>query len=233
MTTFKKLSNLRDIFFRKSPYYKKLNFFSRITRHAILNQLTALKGNLELTRESAGDPGLITSIEKELAAAETIQHQILFTRDYQDIGIQPPEWQKVRNVILRSGTGSRLGNVSVTVLVKGVEVYADLLLGKVFHNLVDNAILHGGTLTQVSFTCEESFEELVIFCEDDGIGIHGDAKENIFNRQHAGDSGLGLFISREILSITGISICETGIPGKGARFEIHVPQGAYRFVNGD
>ncbi|MFA4877789.1 MAG: hypothetical protein WC586_10270 [Methanoregula sp.] len=35
-------------------------------------------------------------------------------------------------------------------------------------------------------------------------------------------------LSREILSITGITIHETGEPGKGARFEITVPPGGYR-----
>jgi len=34
--------------------------------------------------------------------------------------------------------------------------------------------------------------------------------------------GLGLFLSREILAITGITITETGEPGNGARFEIAV-----------
>lgn len=210
---------------------QKLNLLSRITRHDILNQLTALKGSLELTRESAGDTGLRTSIEKELAVAETIQHQIQFTRDYQDIGIQSPEWQSLRELILRSCTGIRFENVTVTVLIKGVEIYADLLLGKVFYNLIENAVRHGRTLTQIQFTCEESFEELVVVCEDNGIGIPADAKKKIFNRQHFVGSGLGLFISREILSITGISIRETGIPGEGARFEIRVPKGAYRFIN--
>jgi PAS domain S-box-containing protein len=209
---------------------KKLNFFSSITRHDILNHLTSLKGNLELSRESAGDTVLVTTIEKELAAAEAIQNQILFTRDYQDIGIQPPEWQNIRGVILMSCNGVRLGDVTVNVLVTGVEVYADLLLGRVFFHLIDNAIRHGGTITQIRFTCEESFEELVLVCEDDGVGIPADAKEKIFNRQHFVGSGLGMFVSREILSITGMSIRETGTPGKGARFEIRVPKGAYRFV---
>jgi hypothetical protein len=40
-----------------------------------------------------------------------------------------------------------------------------------------------------------------------------------------------MFIAREILSITGISIRETGTFGEGARFEIRVPKGAYRFIN--
>lgn len=42
------------------------------------------------------------------------------------------------------------------------------------------------------------------------------------------NTGLGLFLSREILSITGITLTEAGDPGKGARFEITVPDGIYR-----
>jgi hypothetical protein len=40
-----------------------------------------------------------------------------------------------------------------------------------------------------------------------------------------------LFLIREVLAITGITIAETGMPGNGARFEIHVPKEAYR-ING-
>jgi hypothetical protein len=39
---------------------------------------------------------------------------------------------------------------------------------------------------------------------------------------------MGLFLSREILAITGINLTETGPPGTGARFEMKVPRGAYR-----
>jgi hypothetical protein len=40
---------------------------------------------------------------------------------------------------------------------------------------------------------------------------------------------MGLFLAREILSITGISIKETGGHKKGAKFEMFVPKGGYRF----
>jgi PAS domain S-box-containing protein len=210
---------------------KKLNFFSSITRHDILNQLTALKGNLELSREQAGDPTTLTSVEKELAAAEAIQSQILFTRDYQDIGIQPPEWQDVRAVILKICNGIRLGTVTISITLENVEIFADRLLGTVFFHLIDNAIKHGRKVTQIRVSCTESFEELILVCEDDGVGIPADAKEKIFNRQYFTPSGLAMYISREILSITGISIRETGTPGKGARFEMRVPKGTYRFIN--
>ncbi len=211
---------------------EKLNFFSSITRHDILNQLTALKANLELAREaSAGDDQRTGLIDKELTAAQGIQNLILFTRDYQDIGIQPPEWQDVREVILKSCAGIRLGGITVAVPVSGVEIYADLLLERVFYHLINNAIQHGGdSLTEIRFAGTESFDEYVLACEDNGIGIPPEAKERIFTRQPYIGSGLGLFISREILSITGIGIRETGTPGEGARFEIRIPRGAYRFT---
>lgn len=38
----------------------------------------------------------------------------------------------------------------------------------------------------------------------------------------------GMFLVREILSLTDITIKETGVPGKGARFEITVPKEAFR-----
>jgi len=60
--------------------------------------------------------------------------------------------------------------------------------------------------------------------------VPSDVKEKIFNRQYYQHTGLGLFLSREILSITGMSITETGVPGEGARFEISVPDGLWRLV---
>jgi hypothetical protein len=48
--------------------------------------------------------------------------------------------------------------------------------------------------------------------------------------------GLGLFIAKEILSITGLTLQETGISGSGALFEIDIPTGCFRMhekpVNG-
>jgi len=54
-------------------------------------------------------------------------------------------------------------------------------------------------------------------------------KEDIFQHKYFKHTGYGLFLSVSILAITGITIRETGVPGIGARFEILVPGGAYRF----
>jgi signal transduction histidine kinase len=69
---------------------------------------------------------------------------------------------------------------------------------------------------------------MVIIWEDNGIGILPDEKERIFNRGFGKNTGLGLYFTREILALTGISISETGESGSGARFEITIPNGKFR-----
>jgi PAS domain S-box-containing protein len=209
----------------------KLNSFNYITRHEILNHLTVVKGYIELSREGIRDPPfLLTSLDKELAAANAIQNLITFTRDYQNIGIQPPAWYNLSKTIKTAAASVHMESVKLSVDIEGVEIYADHVIEKVFFYLIDDAVRFG-KVRKIRFFCKESFEELLVICEDDGIGIHPDKKEKIFNRQLFQNSGLDMYLSREIMSITGISIRETGTFGKGARFEIRVPEGAYRFIS--
>ena len=79
-------------------------------------------------------------------------------------------------------------------------------------------------MTRIHGYYRESGSGVIIVFEDNGIGIPANQKEAIFNRKAFRDTGLGLFLVREILTLTGITISETGIPGHGARFEIRVPK---------
>ncbi|EHQ35605.1 histidine kinase N-terminal 7TM domain-containing protein [Methanoplanus limicola] len=212
---------------------KKLNLLSGITRHDILNQLTILKGYQDLSMEYLSetvnsDSLLMKYLEKESSAADIIHQQIKFTEDYQDIGIQSPKWQNVKNIFVRSVQYIDSNGVDILVDVGNIEIYADPLLEKVFYNLVENALHYGDKLTKISLSLIKEDEFVILVFEDDGIGIPESEKENIFNRKYFRNTGLGMFLSREILSITGINIKETGIPGEGARFEIIVPKGSYR-----
>jgi signal transduction histidine kinase len=113
-------------------------------------------------------------------------------------------------------------------LPAGAEVFADPLIGKVFYNPMDNAVRYGGKITTIRFSALESGDDHLIVCEDDGEGVAADLKEKIFERGYGKNTGLGLALSREILDITGITITETGETGKGAEFEIVVPEGAWK-----
>jgi signal transduction histidine kinase len=84
-------------------------------------------------------------------------------------------------------------------------------------------------VSRITFSSLIQKDHITIVCQDNGKGIPEPYKEAIFNRQHFENTGFGLFLSREILGITGLSIHETGEPDKGGRFEITVPQGYFRF----
>ena len=208
---------------------KKLTLLSSITRHDIINNLTVLSGSLELALGNMKKPELITHINRAKKAAETIQQQIAFTRIYDQIGVNAPVWQDCRVLVENAVTLIPLGKIVVkNDLPAGIKVFADPMFIKVYYNLIENAMRHGGKITTIRFSAEEHGSDHVFVVEDDGDGIIAEDKERIFTRGFGKNTGLGLALARDILDITGITIRETGNPGKGARFEMTVPKGGYR-----
>ena len=165
--------------------------------------------------------------------AQTIEHQIDFTKIYEDMGTTAPVWQNISASVRRATAALPMRDVRVEIDRTDLEIYADSLFEKVFYNLIDNALNYGGeTMTTIRISSLETGAGLVIACEDNGIGIPGEEKQNLFRQGYGKHTGLGLFLTREILSITGIIIAETSEPGKGARFEILVPKTLYRSIPG-
>ena len=211
---------------------RKLTLLSSITRHDINNQLTVIIGYLEILERRLPGPSEKEFLQFMATAAHRIVAMIQFTREYEEIGVLAPAWQDCRTLVNTAAHQAPLGQIRVqNELDGGCEVFADPLIVKVFYNLMDNAVRYGGKITTVRFSVQASGHNLVLVCEDDGVGIVAAEKERIFERDFGKNTGLGLFLSREILSITGITIVETGEPGTGARFEITVPKGMYRFTS--
>jgi PAS domain S-box-containing protein len=207
---------------------KKLNLLSDITRHDIRNQLTVFSGYLTLLRQQDPKPPASTYIQKLLDTTKTIAAQVEFTKLYQNLGIAAPDWQDVSNIFFRVCTQIDLQKVRIDLEVKNLEIYADPLLERTFYNLVDNAIRYGEQVTAISVSALETDEGLTLTIRDDGVGISPGDKDKVFNRGFGKNTGLGLFLAREILSITGITIQETGEYLHGARFDLSVPKGMYR-----
>ncbi len=209
---------------------RKLNLLSSITRYDVANQLLSLFGFMALVEEFPFDEKTRAYFNKQKKAAETIQKQIAFTKDYQDIGVKSPQWQNVRQVIMNANGNHAPSKYKITIDIHDAEIYADTLLERVFYNLVDNANKYGGNISELRMSGQEIPEGFLITIEDDGSGVPYDKKEEIFTSGYFSSKGFGLFLSREILALTGITIKETGEPGKGTRFRILVPKGVYRFT---
>lgn len=225
------IRNIHEAYLAKSALVstnQKLNLLNDVTRHDMLNSLTALLLNLDHAKDIPHTPEMQDIIERSERAAQVLLEQVEFTRDYQDLGVNAPVWQDAGKVLDKVLSTLSLTDISIKSDLDGILVYADPLFSKVIYNLADNAIRHGKKLNCIRFDYAEGPDGLLLSVEDNGKGIPPDQKEKIFQRGYGKGSGLGLFLVREILSITGIRIKETGMPGKGARFEIEVPPGSYR-----
>lgn len=206
---------------------KKLNLLSDITRHDILNSLTVLSGSMDLIREEARDPevaGYIGAAERSL---DTIHRQITFTRDYQNLGVTAPKWQSLKNIVKAELLHHIPDTIQFTCHKLDYSVFADAMFGRVFTNLIDNSIRHGVHVTEINLAISVGKDATIMY-SDNGIGIVDEKKKVIFERGIGSHTGYGLFLAREILSITNISIIEDGIPGEGARFKIVIPFGFFR-----
>ena len=230
MGIFHDISDIKKVNTALQLANKKLNLLAEITRHDIRNKLTMLSGYLELFTDHPPEPQHSMYLAKLKNAVKMIEANIEFTKLYQDLGVVAPVWQDVDNTFFKACTHVDIKRIRFQSDATGLEIFADPLLERVFYNIVANAVEHGSQVSVVRLSATELPDCLVIAIEDDGIGIPPDDKETIFRKGYGKNTGLGLFLSREILSITNITIKESGEFQQGARFEMCVPKGIYRFT---
>ncbi len=202
---------------------RRLSLLATFTRHDLANHLVALEGYLSLLREEPRGPSTPELVERLAAAVGRVRVLSAFMRDYPAIGVQPPLWLEARATAGRAALGVGLGDVVLDNRLPDVAVLADPLLERVFAALIENAARHGGGATRVLLGAEEADDAVVLVVEDDGAGVPWADKERIFERGFGQNTGLGLFLAREILASMEMTIAENGVPGHGARFEIRVP----------
>jgi len=210
----------------------KIDLLFSITRRDILDQLSNIVNYLERAQLKTSREAMQTFFDKTLESIESIRNQMAFVRSLQEIGLTSPSWQPVKKVFWEAVMLLPYGTIDIRADMDDIELYADPLFPRVFYNLVENSIQHGNhQLTKIRLSTKKSGESLVLIYEDNGKGIPREEKEKIFEFGFGTGTGFGLFLIRELLGFTGITITETGKPAKGVRFEILVPKGKFRIAS--
>jgi PAS domain S-box-containing protein len=208
---------------------QRLRLLTSLTRHDIFNQLNAIQIFLSMVMRAPDPDNARKNISLAQEAGRRIENAIRFTREYEDFGSFSSGWQNVYQMIEKEKNQLSSESLDISNMIPdSVEVYADPIIRKVFATLLDNALRHGQHVKNIVFSCIEVSGDLVIICDDDGVGIAHEDKPYIFDHGYGNNTGFGLFLAKEILAITGLEIAETGEPGKGARFEIVIPSGKHR-----
>lgn len=215
---------------------EKLGILNSITSNEIMNQIFILGGYFEIVREAQSDEERILYHNKCHESLKKVEELVKYLQAYQGLGQSHPKWQNVNEITIYAFSHLSSRSIAHVVTTGSLEIYADPLLELGFEQLIRNSIIHGKSVDTITLSAsiESKSEDLLLSYTDNGQGIEPENKEKIFNKGYASGqgSGLGLFLVREILSITGIEIHETGVYQEGARFEMKIPKGAYRYDSG-
>jgi PAS domain S-box-containing protein len=129
--------------------------------------------------------------------------------------------------------------IAYTSNIKRQTIPADVILfGQLVHNLLTNAIRYTvkeNTTIKIAF--EKTEKEYLLTVKDRGIGIPKEAQSRIFSSFYRAENatlvqsdgnGLGLYLTKHILDITGGKIWFTSEEGKGSTFFVSFPLSGMR-----
>lgn len=207
----------------------KMDLLFSITRQDILENLAVIMSHLERAQLKNTHDDMQNFFNKTIDSIESIRNQIAYMRALQELGLVSPKWQLVRQAFYDAVRLLPDNNLVFRDEVGDLEIFADPLLPRVFFTLLDNSIRNGGKkISSISLSLRKEDRTLFIVYEDDGYGIPSPEKEKVFSTGYDCGSWHGMYLVREILGFTRITIREKGILGSGVRFEIEVPSDRFR-----
>lgn len=230
----KREKTVEDLSDEKTSIQHLVSDLSHQTKTPISNILLYI----ELLKEKIDDIKLLDLIESIKGQADKLNFLVLalvkISRLENDIITLSPKKNRVNTLFEDT-------NYTLMAKEKGIKFFIDNLdelyakfdlkwTREAVFNIVDNAIKYtdfGGEI-KVRFICYEFFVRIDI--EDNGMGIEESEISKIFTRfyrcMNAADKdgvGIGLYLSRKIISMQGGYIKVKSEVGKGSLFSIFIP----------
>ena len=204
---------------------EKLSVVGGFIRHDIRNKLMGISGNVYLAEKYFEDKDRVkASLNNIKTATNNILSSLNFAKDFEMLGNQELTYTDVGKAFDQAITAfGDLRKVNIINECKGLTVYADEMLTTVFHNLIENSLKYGKTLTEIKIHAETKKEVTIIRYQDNGTGIDREIKEKLFVKGVGKGTGYGLYLIKRTCEIYGWTIDETGQPGEGVCFELRVP----------
>ena len=186
--------------------------------HELRTPLTTIVGFSEILR---ADPSLSSDAKEQLGFIQTSSADLsrmvadLLTAarlDASALNVQPQILDLAEQVKTAAAAHLRAGE-NLEIRVPSIEAYADPLhVRQIVHNLVSNAIRHGGGRVMISGT--EKAGSAVLVVADNGPGVSPEMEKRLFKRFFhegrkalvSGSVGLGLAISEELAIRMGGSL---------------------------
>lgn len=219
--------------------------FVALSVHELRTPLTVLRGYIEALEEELSkemNPELQEYMQKMNATAQQLTvfvNNILnvarVDNDQLQLQLREENWNEI--------VQSAIDAISLRAKVRGIELKSNidpdlptvgvdrLSIYEVINNLIDNAIKYSGKSTKIEISSYLSKDGMVeTSIKDFGLGISPSIMPNLFtkfyrdhrNRAQIGGTGLGLYLSKAIISAHGGNIWVTSNLGKGSTFSFTI-----------
>ncbi len=219
--------------------------FVALSVHELRTPLTVLRGYIEALEEELGkemNPELQEYMQKMNATAQQLTvfvNNILnvarVDNDQLQLQLREENWSEI--------VQSAIDAISLRAKVRGIELKSSidpdlptvgvdrLSIYEVINNLIDNAIKYSGKSTKIEISSYMSKDGMIeTSVKDYGLGISPSIMPNLFtkfyrdhrNRAQIGGTGLGLYLSKAIISAHGGNIWVTSNLGKGSTFSFTI-----------
>jgi len=224
--------------------------FLSVASHELRTPLTPLNLKLGMLRRVAEQSGTGTLPADQVAAdigvaARHVQRLTNLVEHLLDVTrIRAGKLQLQLEVVdlaeVVRDSASRLSSMAIdvgsTLEVETPErcagVWDRMRLEQIVTNLLSNALKYGGGRPVRLLLEDRSPRDVVLSVRDTGIGMEESVLERIFGRFERGQSGrhypglgLGLYITRQIVTALEGTISVESIPGQGSLFTVVLPRG--------
>lgn len=207
--------------------------------HELKTPLTALQAQLENLVDGVETPD---TKKMQILLGQT-EHLSALVKDLLDLsklesGVTPLQLAQVNlNSLIENVKLLALGtseNVTIELDTKQIDIEGDYhRLLQVFTNLFTNSIKYAGQDVKIVCSFEELKDSIVINVDDNGPGITSDKKDLVFERffrvdesrnLKEGGSGIGLAITKQIITLHHGTITISDSQMGGLRIRIELPQ---------
>lgn len=217
-----------------------------VISHQLKTPLSAIKSALEVIEK--GDLGALTKDQKEYIglALENVERMITLVKDLLDasrieegrmhLSLESTDLVAlVRRVVDDVRVFAEAKNTSITleaedgipaIMIDGIKIQ------EVVNNLIMNAIKYSKGKGKVTISLKKDGKNILFSCSDNGIGIAEADRAKMFGKFYRSPrvsalapdgSGLGLYISKAIIELSGGKIWFESEVDKGTTFSFTLP----------
>lgn len=232
---------LNRLFARVESALEREKRFTADAAHELRTPISALKlhaenlaGSDSAEQRKASLDGMMRGIRR----CERLVAQLLELARLERSGLRPETRQVqlaaiVRNVIAELAPEAITRDIEITLdAPESVRVAGDpVLLAVLVRNLVENAVRHGPSQSEVQVHIHADASGVHLRVQDAGAGIPPEARAQVFARfhrepdSHVAGSGLGLSIVSRIVELHQATVgLSSGDDGRGLRVDVCLPR---------